>query len=165
MATTTATPPESAEEVTGKKGKKGKNDPNAKKSKKKLIIMVVVGLLVAFAGYHFTLGKSSAPAVVPPPEPGAVIKLDSITLNLAEGHLLKLGLALQLTSTAVAGHGGEFDGSQAMDLAIAQLSNRRLTDLNSAVARSQAKKELVEAVEKAYHENVMDVYFTEFVMQ
>lgn len=167
MATTTAAPPDADQEALGKKGKKAKKVKGEKgpKSKKKLIIMVVLGLLVAFAGYHFTLGKSSGSAVVPPPEPGAVLKLDSVTLNLTDGHLLKLGLALQFTKTAVAPDGGAFDGSKALDLAIAQLSNRPLTDLNSAGARTKAKATLVKAVGKAYDGEVMDVYFTEFVMQ
>jgi flagellar FliL protein len=155
MATVTQAPP--TEET----------EDGPKKSKKKLIIIVVLVLALAGGGYFMFL-KPKGPAVVPPPEPGAVLKLDPITLNLADGRYLKLGLALQFTVEAGAGggHGGaEPDGSHALDLAIAQLSNRKITELNSAEAREKAKEELKKAVEKAYHEAVMDVYFTEFVMQ
>jgi flagellar FliL protein len=155
MATVTQAPPTKEAEHT------------PKKSKKRLILVLVLVLTLGVGGYYM-FDKSKGPMVVPPPEPGTVLKLEPITLNLADGRFLKLGLALQFTVAAGAGgHGGgaTMDGSRALDLAIAQLSNRRITDLNSAKARELAKEELVSAVEDAYHNQVMDVYFTEFVMQ
>jgi flagellar FliL protein len=137
-----------------------------KKGKKKLLVIALGVVLLGGGGAYALLGRGG-PSAPPPPEPGQVLKLDPITLNLDEGHYLKLGLALQFTTDAAAGGhgGGELDGSQALDLAIDQLSNRKVTELNSADARNKAKHELVEAIEKAYHHGVMDVYFTEFVMQ
>jgi flagellar FliL protein len=140
--------------------------PEGKQGKKKLLIPVLVLVLVS-AGAYVLLARGGGPAAAPPPEPGQVLKLDPITMNLAEGRFLKLGLALQFTTDAADGHGGgsELDGSKALDLAIAQFSNRRITELNSSEARGKAKEQLVKVVEKAYHDTVMDVYFTEFVMQ
>lgn len=139
----------------------------AKKDKKKLIMIVAVLALVAGGYYKFmVMPKAAEAAEEPVKEPGAVVKLDPVTLNLTDGHFLKLGMALQF-ALAEGGHGGsgEPDGSQALDIAIAQLSNREMTELSSSKARAKAKAELVKEIGYAYHGEVLDVYFTEFVMQ
>jgi flagellar FliL protein len=152
----------------GRKGKKKSDKTDAPASKKKKRILIVVAVLgVLAAAYLFVLKPK--PATSGAPEPGPVVRLDPLTLNLEGGHYLKLTLALQFTKTAAAGggHGGAEtpDGSKALDIAIAQLSNRKIAELNSAAARTKAKKTLLEAVGEAYHHDVMDIYFTEFVMQ
>jgi flagellar FliL protein len=133
-----------------------------KKSKRKLIIIVaaVVLLLGGGAGGYFAFfsGGSSTP---PPPEPGKVVALEPITLNLADGHFLKLKLSLQATVDAAE----DPDGSKALDIAISQFSNRPVAELSSNAARDKAKAELREKINEAYEGHVMDVYFTEFVMQ
>lgn len=137
--------------------------PKAGKKKKVLVLVVLLALLGG--GGYVALGRGG-PEKAPPPEPGEVLALEPITLNLADGHFLKLGLALQFTASG-GGHGGgaALDGSHALDLAIDHLSNREVTELNSAPARNKAKEELTHSIEEAYHHQVMDVYFTEFVMQ
>src|SRR5256885_1264168 len=133
-----------------------------KKSKKKLLIIVAaVVLVLGGAGGYFMLGSSGKPAAKPKPTPGKVIPLGAITVNLAGGHYLKIHLALQATAAA----GEEVDGSQALDLTVAQFSDQTMAELASAEGRKKAKEKLLTAVEKAYEEKVMDVYFTEFVMQ
>ena len=154
-------------DLAGKKGKKGAKDGAPPSKKKKLIIIGAV-LLVAAAAYMFVLKPK--PAADGEPVPGMVVKLDPLTLNLDDGHYLKLSMALQFTEAASGGggHGGgseEPDGSKALDLAIAQLSNRKIAELNTAQAREAAKAKLLAAIEEAYHHEVMDLYFTEFVMQ
>jgi flagellar FliL protein len=131
-----------------------------KKSKKKLIIILVVVLLVGGLGYKMTLGKAKVTGPVKPVK-GAVLKLDSVSLNLAGGHFLKLGIALQETKKAAA----DFDGSQATDLAISQFSGMTMEDLAVPAKREAAKEAYLSKVEKAYPDEVMDVYFTDFVMQ
>jgi flagellar protein FliL len=155
MATITEAP--AVEEATEK----------PKKGKKKLILILVLVLVLAGAGYFFLGRGAKTPSKPPPPMPGTVLTLDPITLNLASGRYLKLGLALQFTvEGSVAGEGApDLDGSKALDLAISQLSDRPVIELNSAPAREKAKEKLVKAIEKAYDDKVMDVYFTEFVMQ
>ena len=96
------------------------------------------------------------------PEAGAVVKLDAININLAGGHYLKLGLALQATKAA----GEEApEGSQVLDSAIALFTNRTMADLSTEASRDKAKAELAADAAKQYPDKVMDVYFTEFVMQ
>jgi flagellar protein FliL len=152
----------------GKKGKKGGKDAAPTSKKKKLMIIGAV-LVVAAAAYMFVLKPKPAPSGEP--EPGMVVKLDPLTLNLADGRYLKLALALQFTAAASGGGGGhgggaeEPDGSKALDIAIAQLSNRKIAELNTAQAREAAKAKLLASIEEAYHHEVMDLYFTEFVMQ
>jgi flagellar FliL protein len=89
------------------------------------------------------------------------VALDPITLNLADGHFLKLKLSLQATLDAAEAP----DGSKALDIAISEFSNRPLAELASNAARDKAKVELRKKINEAYEGHVMDVYFTEFVMQ
>ncbi len=161
MATSTMRPPKEASAAVKeeKKGGKGDKEPKAGGGKKKLVILAVVALLLVGGGaYFFLLRGPSAP---PKPQPGAVLKLDSINVNLADNHYLKIGLALQTTTKASA----DIDGSQALDIAISQLSGRKMADLAVPAKREKAKEELVKEVSRAYEGEIMDVYFTEFVMQ
>jgi flagellar FliL protein len=130
-----------------------------KKSKKKLLLIValVVVLLGGGGGYFFFLRGGEEPA----PVPGAVVRLDPININLAAGHYLKVGLALQV----IEGPAHEPDGAHALDLMISKLSHKSVAELSSNKAREKVKEELLKDIEKAYHEDVMDIYFTEFVMQ
>ena len=148
-----ATKPKSAEGST-------EGTAPAKKSKKKLMIIAVAALVLLGGGYK-VLGGKKKDAAPPPPKPGAVLTLDPITINLAGGHYLKLGLALQATKTAKE----DLDGSKALDLAITEFSNRSVAELSSTKARTAAKADLLKKVIKAYEKDVMDIYFTEFVMQ
>jgi flagellar protein FliL len=129
-----------------------------KKSKKKLLIIVVVLLLVGGGAAYKVTKKPAGPAK---PKPGPVLKLDDINLNLSGGHYLKIDLALQTTKKAPA----DIDGSQAMDLAITQFSGVSMETLEVPAKREAAKQQLLTSIEKAYPGQVMDVYFTEFVMQ
>lgn len=135
----------------------------AKKGKSKLLMILVVVLVVAGAAYWFVLKpKDSAAAAPPPPEKGSVVALDPIYINLAQSHFLKLGIALQGTKTA---NVKELDGSEALDYAIEVFSGQNLDELSDTKTRAEFKKELVDKVTEAYPDEVMDVYFTEFVMQ
>jgi flagellar basal body-associated protein FliL len=100
------------------------------------------------------------------PVPSGVVKLDPITLNLADGRYLKLGLGLQLDSTEdVTKFPDEDGGSEALDQAIRILGAKSYVDLSTPEAREAVKQELSLAVSKAYDGHVIQVYFTEFVMQ
>lgn len=142
------------------------DESKPKKGKKKLLlVMLLVVLLGGGAAGYLVLGsggKASAAATKPAPEPGAVMTLDPIDINLAGGHFLKVGLALQLTKDAGAENP---DGSKALDLAISQFSGADMTKLAKTVNRDKAKAELLGQLKKAYEDKVMDLYFTQFVMQ
>jgi flagellar FliL protein len=159
MATTTLKPPKEAKSAVKDKKSDNVEKAAAGGSKKKLVVIVLIALLVVGGGAWFCVLRG--PSAPPAPKPGAVLKLDSININLADNHYLKLGLALQTTTAASA----DLDGSHALDIAIGQLSGRAMADLAVPAKREKAKQALVTAVSKAYDGEIMDLYFTEFVMQ
>ena len=125
------------------------------KSRKKLVIILVLVLLLGGGGFMMFRPKPPAP-----PEPGEVIALDPIQINLEAEHYLRVGIALQLTATAK-----EADGSKALDATIDQFSGRSMAEVTDPGKRRVLKKELEEKLGKLYHDEVMEVFFTEFVTQ
>ena len=131
------------------------------KSKKKLIMIVVLVLALGGGGYMF-LGRGGGKAeAAPKPVAGKVVPLEAIHVNLAGGHYLKLGMALQATDKVAEAP----DGSKALDIAIEIFSGKTLTQLNDVKERDTIKHELVKQVDEAYEGEIMDIYFTEFVTQ
>ena len=107
---------------------------------------------------------------------GEVIALDPITLNLADNHFLKVGIAVQMKGGEPGGGGGGHGApaedvdpkakmAKALDEAITVFGGRTKEDLSSPAGREHAKEELSERVRERYHGEVLGVYFTEFVMQ
>ena len=135
--------------------------PAAKKGKKKLLMIVAVGFMVAAGAGGYVMLGAGGDAAAKEPEPGDVVVMDAVTVNLKDGHYLKIKIALQ--ATADAAH--EPEGSKALDLAIDQFSEYEMGELSTTEGRHKAKETLREHVTEAYHGDVMDVYFTEFVMQ
>jgi flagellar protein FliL len=135
----------------------GAEAPEEKKGgKKKLVIILVAVLAVAGAAYWFVLRPKPEPA----PEPGEVVTMEPIQVNLAGGHYLKIGVALQLTTAA-----HEADGSKALDAVIDLFSNKPMEELTRPESRHKLKEKLLKELEHDYHGDVMDVYFTDFVTQ
>lgn len=137
----------------------------AKKSRKKLLLVVgAVVLLAGGAAAYLLLGKGGGgePAAEPAPVPGAVLTVEPVSLNLAEGHYLRLGLALQLTEEA----GEEApDTARALDLAIALFSGRTVAEVSDPATRDALTAELAHQLAEAYEGEVMDVYLTNYVTQ
>ncbi len=127
--------------------------------KKKLVIVVAALLLVAGGAYWFVLKPSGSPEAGP--KPGLIVPLESTQINLASGHYLKVGIALQL----VEGAPEEIDGSKALDATIELFSGRTVEEVADSKERKKLKEELEATLEKSYEEEVMGVYFTEFVTQ
>jgi flagellar FliL protein len=138
-------------------------------SKKKMLVIALVAVLAIGAGAYFFLFSGSGEAEADPAaEAGSVVlAVDPVAINLAGGSYLKLGLALQFSlayDESAGGHGGgEPDGSKAMDLAIAQFSGAALSDVQTN--REAMKAALQEAIVHAYHGNVSEIYYTEYVTQ
>jgi flagellar protein FliL len=140
-----------------------------KKSKKKLMIIVIaaVVLLGGGGGGAFFMLKGDKAAAAPAPEKGIVTPLeDDLTINLADGHYLKLGFALQETADA----GTEaVDTSEAINLAIDEYTGLTVAELSTEKGRATVKAALLAKIDKAYTEKkvhkVMDLYFTSFVTQ
>ncbi len=162
----TARPPGSSVNGSGKGATPTDDEPSGKKktkkpkSKKKRIIIAVVALLVLGGVYHFVLAKK--PAKIGPPKPGAVVSLTATTLNLTDGHFLKLQIALQ---TIAGTKGATMDTSNAADIEISEFTNLSMTDLTTDAERERIKGDLLVKLQKAYPGELMGVYFTNFVMQ
>ena len=137
-----------------------------RKKKLGLILGVVLLLAGGATAWFLLLGPgASAEAAEPEAEPevelGEVVAVEPISINLADGRYLKLGLGLQTIAVVEE----ELDGSLALDAAIALYSGRSMAELSDPTAREALKEELRGSLEEAYHDEVVDVYFTEYVMQ
>lgn len=137
-----------------------------KKSKKKLLLIVgVVVVLAAAAAYYFlVMGKSDAAAEPPAPEPGAVHKVEAMSINLADGRYLRIAVGLQLTAGGDHG-GGEFDDSKARNAIIDQFTGLTIAEVSPIEAREALREQLATTLEESYHGEVMDVFLTDFVFQ
>lgn len=171
----------------GGAGGAGGDDTAAKGGKKKMIMIAAIGAVVLLGGgvggTYFLVKPDTAAAETAHVEevlvPGDVTALDPITINLADGRYLKLGIALQQVASTGGGHGegsSALDGSKALDLAIGEFSGLSMTDLSNAESRQHYKDELQEKIIEAYigepekegeegHKQVMGIYLTQFVMQ
>lgn len=135
---------------------------------RKKIVMIAVPLVALVAGWYFLMGPGAgasaaeAEAEAKPQKPGAVLELEPITMNLADGRLLKVGIALQQVYEPKA---YELTGAVALDEAIKYLGEHTYEQLVVPAGREAAKAELSERVAVRYEGDVMEVYFTEFVMQ
>ena len=75
-----------------------------------------------------------------------MLEVDPITINLAGGHFLKLGMGLQVVEGA---HEAP-SGAKALDLAISQFSGKTIAELSTAEGREKNKAELTARVKLAY---------------
>jgi flagellar FliL protein len=170
-----------ANDAAAEEGKKGKG----KKGKGNLIPAVVVAVGLVGGAYMMKGGGSKKGAAGTTVASGAattttdamqapatakslaqVAKLEDITLNLADGHFLKLGLALQLAPKGVVTDyttGGA--AAKALDLAIGVFGTENYAQLVQPGQREQAKAELAKKVVAAYNGQVQGIYLTDFVMQ
>lgn len=155
MATATATP---ATEAV---------DAPAPRSRRTLLIAIVLVVLLAGGGAAYLLTRGSGHEAPTAPKPGAVVDLEPLTLNLADGRFLKVGLSLQMSADAPAAHGSEpgVNGAKARDAAIGIFGQRNYQQLLSPKGRAAALSALDTEVRKRYDGEVLQVYLTEFVMQ
>lgn len=132
-----------------------------KKSKKKLFVVVgIVVVALAAAAYYFLVMGKEGEAAEPAPEPGEVFTVEAMSINLADGHYLRLGFGLQLTLEA-----HELDAAKARDAAIALYSGKSVAEITDPPTRDTLKTEFAEILEGLYEGEVMDVYLTDYVTQ
>lgn len=143
--TTTTEPPEGA-------------GPKRAGGRKKVIVLVLALLAVAGGVYWFLLRPAPEPKE---PEPGEVLALEAIQVNLQAGHYLRIGIALQMSAEVVE----ELDGSKALDALIDVYTGDDVERLAEPKHREELREVLVERVVELYEDEVLDVYVTEFVTQ
>ena len=132
--------------MAGKDADKDKGTEE-KGGKNKLLIIGPLVLILAAAGWFFFLrGGGEETTALPAPEAGEMIEVDPITINLAGGHFLKLGMGLQVVKDAHAAP----SSAKALDLAISQFSGKTLAELSTPEGREKNKAELTARVKLAY---------------
>lgn len=177
--TVTEMPPEAAaaEAPADKKGKKSKKGKE-KGGKSNLVPAIVLALGIAAGGYFMGgSGGGEAAATETTVEPqiveGPLLGLEALTVNLADGHYLRVAVSFQLTDQYEDVEEGEH-GEEAMahhhqtevqDALISMFGGRAAEELATAEGRDHAKHELHEVANELLDETVMEVYFTEFVIQ
>ena len=168
------------EKATATNKGKTKADKGGKGGKGKIVLVLML-LLGAAAGYTLKGGgggaeAASGPTTTAAPEPGVMVSIEPLSLNLADGHYLKVGIAVQLVDGAIegAGHGAGAEiseewlaehGPMVRDLVISELGGVHIAELASADARDVVRHTLLEKANERLHESVYAIYFTEFIMQ
>ena len=152
-----------------KKDEKPEDEDAPKGGKKKLLIIGLVAVLALGAAAYFFVfsGGGEAEAEAAPEAGSVVLAVDPVAINLAGGSYLKLGFTLQFSlaydEAAGGGHGTEPDGAKAMDIAISQFSGAALSDVQTN--REALKAAFEAAVIEAYHGDVYELWYTEYVTQ
>ena len=149
------------------------DDEDGKGKRGKLVMGAVAVVALAAGAYVMVPGGEDAGAAgasaeeAEEPVEGEVVPLEAITLNLADGRFLKVGLALQLVEGVTPPAEAEVAGyaAPALDEAISLLGSLTYDELVAPGARDKAKSSLSQRVAARYEDDVMGVYFTEFVMQ
>jgi flagellar FliL protein len=162
---------------------KKKGEPKAAdeqgSSKLKVIGMAAVFVAIGAVAGPKVMGGSTAEAAsgsttTTTVAPGPIVVLDKVTLNLADGHLLQVGLALELGPDAGSGgsHGGEAAEddptkgyAKALDATIELMGGESMASLSEPGGRERAKQALEEELHELYHGEVVGVFFHQFVMQ
>jgi flagellar FliL protein len=162
-----------------KKGEAAPGAPEGEKAEKadkpkgkgNLVPAVVLAVGLLGGGYFMSQGGGKAASAAEAPTTstialGEVVKLDPVTLNLADGHFLKVTMALQLGKGGVAAELTKSGrAARAANIALTVLQHKTLAELTPPAARQEAQDEISTKVHEAFGEEVVSVYWLEFVMQ
>jgi flagellar FliL protein len=143
--------------------------PAKKKGKRKKLIIGVVLIAVLGAGAKYEMGtgstaKKSGPHAAIAAKPGPLVPLDAVTVNLAGGHYLRVGVTVQFTDKVSAT--SPPDGAPALDQTISYFTGMSPTPLETSAGLTSAKAGLKSKIADAYPKDPLyDVLFTSFVVQ
>ncbi|QGG94652.1 flagellar basal body-associated FliL family protein [Actinomarinicola tropica] len=161
-------------DAKAKKGKKGKKEKGGRSN---VVPAVILAVGIAAGGY-FMGGSDSGAATVdttvaPEVVEGPLLGVEPMTVNLANGRYLRMAASFQMSDAyedAVEGEDGgeEFahhDASRVQDLLISSLGGRDAAGLSTAEGRHEVKEALEAELNEVFDGSVMEIYFTEFVIQ
>jgi len=100
-------------------------------------------------------------------DPSLVVALDPITLNLADGALAKVGIAIELSSATLLAEVSEDPtnfGARALDELIEVFGDHTADQVAAKGGKAKIKALLSERIHDAYHGEVVAVYFTELAV-
>ncbi|PYG01062.1 flagellar FliL protein [Georgenia satyanarayanai] len=124
------------------------------------LLIVLAAVLAVLAAGAFVFLRPTEPAVPAEPEVGDTVTIEPRNINLADGHYLRLGFAIELVAEVE-----EVATAHATDIAIALFTGRTIAEVNDPERREELKSELSERLVEAYDGEVLTVYFTDFVTQ
>lgn len=167
--------PEMESGVGGKKAKRGKNQKD-KGGKSNLVPAIVLALGLIVGGYLMGNGSDggSTEVIVTVPEIalGPLVAVDSMTLNLADGRYLRLGVSFQMSDAYEDAHENEnistfpsADASKIRDALIGIFGGSDYRMLSTASGRESTREELLNKSNDLLGGNVIAVFFTDFVIQ
>ena len=97
---------------------------------------------------------------------GDLVAVEAMSVNLADGHYLKIGVAIELTEGQDAKYFEKAGKpNKVRDLIITSAASRTMADLATLEGKEKFRAELDKGSEKLYKEYYHGIYFTEFVMQ
>ena len=157
-------------------------EPTGKSGPKKMITTAVLAVVLIGVGYFLggQMGGSGEAAAEESAETteasseeaeeehvGIVIDLDAVNVNLADGHYLRVAISLGLSEDIDFGHGSpdEFPVAAASDVLLSTFSGQTIESLASEEGREHARHQLEEGLAEHYGDDIVSVYYTEFVMQ
>lgn len=131
-------------------------------------LLVVLALVVAVLASGAVYGRGLLHRGPVPVRPAAIVVLPSMTLNLADGHLLQVTTALQ-TSTVTDQARLAARQPRLLDATLSTLGADTYTELLTPAGRASAKAALLAAFSQVLGSRpgpqLLAVYFTQFVMQ
>lgn len=169
-------------------GKK-KEDTAAEDGEKKKSPVKLIGMCVALAGAGYMLGGRGASATPGSATTTTIVQLEgcapgtdattahhntldleSMSINLNDGHFLRVTVSLGLCPGVIGvatgeGAGESLNTAPAKDIIVSTLSGNSMTTLQEPEGRENIKELLTQRLANAYPEEVHEIYFLEFVMQ
>lgn len=142
--------------------------PPRRPRRKRAMILAIVAVIAlgtagaAWAGWIPGIdgAASPSPAAEPTAEPGETVDIEPVSLNLADGHYLRIGFTLQLTADAA-----EVSDAAVKDIVIDLFSGRSVADINDETTRAELKETLLALLNDAFEGTVMNLYYTDYVTQ
>jgi flagellar FliL protein len=140
-----------------------------KGGRKKLVVVVVVLVVVGVAAKMTVLKKpaeEAAGGTTTTLAGGELVPVEAMSVNLADGHYLKIGVAIELVEGEQA---KEFEKSgetnKVRDLIISTASTRGTAELSTPEGKAAFKEALDHGASELYEESYHGIYLTDFVMQ
>lgn len=145
--------------------------PPAPKRRSNLVPAIIVAVALLGAGFMVRSadkGDSTEAAADEVDElvPGEVVPLEPVTLNLADGRYLRLGVAVELVEGVSGSEWSEHGGaSRFMDLIIDRVGEHTGDDLATSEGRDDLKQLLRDGGAELFDEEFSEVYVTQLVVQ
>ncbi len=138
-----------------------------KKSKKTPLLLIVIAILAVAVAALAMMGKlpfigggEAAATETVAPEPGESVAVEAISVNLSDGHYLRVGFEMQMSATAES-----VATAPAKDAAIELFSGRSMEDVNSETGRKELKEQLLATLNELFDGQVLGLSYTDYVTQ